>query len=153
MNEYFRIKNQTYQPTDFSGGYEKVSNSEAIVHYMHELQNSGVHATASDTVTYDTCIGAYTISSNMFNTDAPLKAEKVFRGMIHLRNNGNLLVAPDHRSYDHLVSAWHRWVLPVLCYPSNLVIYHYPPFWVILMVILLNFIIQYYPKFLLKILP
>ena len=34
----------------------------------------------------------------------------------------------------------HRWVLPVLHYPSNLVIYHYPPFWVILMVILLIFI-------------
>ena len=41
----------------------------------------------------------------------------------------------------------HRWVLPVLHYPSNLVIYHYPPFWEILMVILLIFIIQNYPKF------
>ena len=26
--------------------------------------------------------------------------------MIHLHNNGNPLIAPDHRSYDHLVSDW-----------------------------------------------
>ena len=50
----------------------------------------------------------------------------------------------------HLV---HGRVLPVLHYPSNLAIYHYPPFRVILMVILLIFIIEYYPKFRLKILP
>ena len=40
----------------------------------------------------------------------------------------------------------HRWVLPVLRYPSNVIIYHYPIFWIILMVILLILIIQNYPN-------
>ena len=40
-----------------------------------------------------------------------------------------------------------RWVLPVLCYPRNMFIYHYPLIGVILMVILLIFIIQNYPNF------
>ena len=43
----------------------------------------------------------------------------------------------------------HRRVLSVIRYPRNAVIYHYPLFWVILMVILLIFIIQNYPNFLL----
>ena len=51
------------------------------------------------------------------------------------------------RSYWHPLTSHHRWVLPVLRYPSNMVIYHYPLFWVILMVILLIFIIQNYPNF------
>ena len=37
--EYFRIKNKTYKPTNLSDGYDKVGNAEAIVNYMHELQN------------------------------------------------------------------------------------------------------------------
>ena len=53
----------------------------------------------------------------------------------------------------------HIWVFSVLRYPSNVVIYHYPLFWVILMVILLIFIIQnylnffpkYYPKFTIRV--
>ena len=39
----------------------------------------------------------------------------------------------------------HRWALPVLHYPTNMVIYHYPPIEVIFMVILHVFIIKYYP--------
>ena len=31
------MKNQTYQPTDFSDGYDKAGNAEEIVQYMHEL--------------------------------------------------------------------------------------------------------------------
>ena len=65
--EYFRMKNQTYQPTDFSDGYVKVGNAEEIVQYMHELKNAGVHAAAPDTVTYNTVIGAYAIVSNKAN--------------------------------------------------------------------------------------
>ena len=49
----------------------------------------------------------------------------------------------------------HRWELSVLCYPRNMVIYHYPPVEVILTVILHIFIIKnyshlfsnYYPKY------
>ena len=41
----------------------------------------------------------------------------------------------------------HRWVLPVLRYPRNMVIYHNPHIGVIFMVILLIFIIQNYPNF------
>ena len=47
--EYSIIQNQKYQPNDFSGGYEKLGNAELTLHYMHELQNAGVHATAPDT--------------------------------------------------------------------------------------------------------
>ena len=54
---------------------------------------------------------------------------------------------PGQGRPTELSGGGHRWVLPVLRYPSNLVIYHYPPFWVILMVILLIFIIQNYPNF------
>ena len=49
--EYFRMQNQTYQPTDFSDGYDKVGNVEAIVQYMHELKNAGVHSASPYTVT------------------------------------------------------------------------------------------------------
>ena len=73
---------------------------------MHELQNAGVHAAAPDTVTYNTVIGAYARFSNKVNKDAPLKAEKVLRDMIHLRNNGNILILTEHSSYNHLVSVW-----------------------------------------------
>ena len=40
----------------------------------------------------------------------------------------------------------HRWVLPVLGYPRNMVIYHYPPIGVIYMVILHVFIIKNDPN-------
>ena len=40
-----------------------------------------------------------------------------------------------------------RRVLPVLRYPRNMVIYHYPPIGVIYMVILHVFIIKNYPNF------
>ena len=113
--EYFRMQYQTYQPTDFYDGYDEVVNAESIVQYMHELQNTGVHAAAPDTVTYNTVIGAYARFTNKVNKDAPLKAEKVLRDMIHLRNNGNLLIAPDHRSYNHLISVWVKTKLPNSC--------------------------------------
>ena len=96
--EYFRMKNQAYQPTDFSDGYDKVGNAEAIVQYMHEFQNSGVHDEAPDTFTYNTYIGAYGRVTSKVNKDTPIKAKKVLRYMIHLCNNRNLLIAPDHRS-------------------------------------------------------
>ena len=51
------MKNQTYQPTYFFGGYEEVGNTEASVQYMHELKNSGDHSAWLDTVTYNTVIG------------------------------------------------------------------------------------------------
>ena len=73
---------------------------------MHELQNTGVHDAAPDTVTYNTVIGAYARVTNKVNKDTPLRAEKVLRDMIHFCNNGKPLVAPDHRSYNHLISAW-----------------------------------------------
>ena len=73
---------------------------------MHELQNTGVHYLAPDTFTDDTLILTYVIFTNKVNKDAPLKAEKVLRDMIHLRNNGNPLIAPKHRSYNELVIAW-----------------------------------------------
>ena len=41
---------------------------------------------------------------------------------------------------------FHRWEIPILRYPKNMVIYHYPPIEVILMVILYDFIIKYYPN-------
>ena len=47
----------------------------------------------------------------------------------------------------------HRRVLPVLRYPRNMVIYHFPLIGVIFMVILLIFIIQNYPNFFSKYYP
>ena len=47
----------------------------------------------------------------------------------------------------------HRWVLPVLRYPKNMFIYHYPLIGVILIVILLIFIIQNYPNLFSKYYP
>ena len=106
VKEYFRMQNQTYQPTDFSDGYDKVGNAGAILQYKHELQNSVFRAEAPDTVTYNTVIGGYSRVSKKFNKYAPLKAEKVLRDMIHLRNNGNTLIALGHRSYNKLISSW-----------------------------------------------
>ena len=100
------MKNQTYQPTEFSDGYDGVGNAEAIVQHMHELQNSGVHAAAPDTVTYNTFIGEFKRVSNKVNKYDPLKAENLLRDMIHLRNIGSPIIAPDQRSYNHLISAW-----------------------------------------------
>ena len=73
---------------------------------MHEFQNAVVHTAAPDTVTYNTFILLYSWVSNKVNKYAPLKAEKVLRGIIHLRNNENPLIAPDHRPYNYLISAW-----------------------------------------------
>ena len=100
------MKNKTYQPTDFSDSYGKVGNSEAIVQYMDELQNSGVHAAAPDIATYNTVIGEYSIVINKVNKYAPIKSEKMLRNIIHFRNNRNPLIAPDHRSYNNLIIAW-----------------------------------------------
>ena len=72
---------------------------------MHELKNAGVHAAAPDTVTYNTLIGEYLRVSKKFDKDAPLKAEKVLRDVIHFHNNVNPLIAPYHRYYNHLISA------------------------------------------------
>ena len=100
------MKNQSYQPTGFSDGYDKVGSAEAIVQYMHELQNEGVHSSARDTVTYNTVIGVYASFSNKVNKYSSLEAEKLLRDMIYFRNNRNPLIAPDHRYYNHLVSDW-----------------------------------------------
>ena len=109
------MKNKTYQPTDFSDSYGKVGNSEAIVQYMDELQNSGVHAAAPDEITYNTVIGEYARVVNKVNKDDTLKAEKVLMDMIILRNTRNPLIAPDHRSYNHLISVWVKTKLPNSC--------------------------------------
>ena len=98
------MKNQTYQTTDLYDDYDKVGNAKAIVQYMNDLQNSGFHAAAPDTVTYNSVIGAYASVANKVNKYALLGAEKVLRYMNHLRNNGNPLIAPDHRSYNNLIS-------------------------------------------------
>ena len=82
---------------------------------MHELKNEGVHAAAPDKFTYNTVIGEYKRVAKKVNKYDPLKAEKVLRDMIHLRNNGNLLIAPDHRSYNHLISVWVKTKLPNSC--------------------------------------
>ena len=100
------MKNKIYQPNDFSDGYDKVGNAEAIVQYMQELQNAGVRAVAPATVTTNTVIWAYVRVANKVNKDAHLKAENVLRDMIHLRNNGNPLIEPDHRSYNQFIIAW-----------------------------------------------
>ena len=55
-------------------------------------------------------------------------------------------------SYTH-THIKHRCVLPVLHYPVNMDIYHYPLIGVIFMVSLLIFIIQNYPNFLSKYYP
>ena len=73
---------------------------------MHELQNSGVHTAAAYTVTYNTFIGAYARVSKIVNKDASLKAERVLGDTIHLRNNINPLIAPEHSSYNQFISAW-----------------------------------------------
>ena len=100
------MKNQTWKPTEFSDSYYKVGNSEAIVQYMHELQNSGVRDTAPDIVTYKTVIREYArVVKNVYK-EAPLKAKKVVRDMIYLRNNINPIIAPYHRSYNPLISDW-----------------------------------------------
>ena len=72
---------------------------------MHEFKNEIVHAAAPDTVTYNKGIGSYTRVTNKVSKDAPLKGEKVLRYIINLRNNGNPLIAPDHMSYNNLISA------------------------------------------------
>ena len=51
------------------------------------------------------------------------------------------------------LSTKHRRALPVLRYPRNMVIYHYPLIGVIFMVILLISIIQNYPNFFSKYYP
>ena len=74
--------------------------------YMQELKNTGVHDAASYTFTYNTVIRAYARVTNKVNKYAPPKAEKVLKDMINLHNNINPLNVPDHRSYNHLISAW-----------------------------------------------
>ena len=73
---------------------------------MHELQNTGIHYTLPNTVTYNASIGAYTRVTKKVNKDAHIKVKKVLGDMINLRNNGNPLIAPKHRSYNELVIAW-----------------------------------------------
>ena len=46
-----------------------------------------------------------------------------------------------------MTDSWgHIWALPVLYYPRNMVIYHYPPIGVIFIVIFHLFIIKNYPN-------
>ena len=60
---------------------------------------------------------------------------------------------------DPVTGSHHRWVLPVLRYPRNMVIYHYPLIGVIFMVILHIFILKnyanlfskYYPKYTIRV--
>ena len=61
------MKNQTYQPTNFSDGYYKVGNEEEIIQYMNGLKNKRVHSAAPDTFTYITVIGAYARVANKVN--------------------------------------------------------------------------------------
>ena len=53
----------------------------------------------------------------------------------------------DFPVHAHLPHVQYIWVLPVLRYPRNMVIYHYPLIGVIYMVILHIFIIKNYPNF------
>ena len=51
------------------------------------------------------------------------------------------------------VDEMHRWAFPVICYPRNMLIYHYLLIGVIFLVILLICIIQNYPNFFSKYYP
>ena len=60
------------------------------------------------------------------------KIKNLLRHLPKKENSEQYFLYPKNLNvFWSLRSCRHRWVLPVLRYPSNVVIYHYPPFWVI----------------------
>jgi len=88
-------------------GLEEVEMIEDLLQYMHKLhEEGGLDYVMPNTVTYNVLISAYARLSGPIHPNAPLKAEKVLRKMIALREELHPEVAPDALSYTKVIVAW-----------------------------------------------
>jgi hypothetical protein len=92
-------------------GLEEIEMVEDILQYMHKLYDAGLDYVVPNTVTYNTLITAWARLSGPLHPDGPLRAEKVLRKMIALKEGGHPEVAPDHLSFTK-VSAL---LVPLVC--------------------------------------
>lgn len=85
-------------------GREEIEMVEDILQYMHKLYDAGLDYVIPNTVSYNTLITAWARLSGPLHPDAPLRAEKVLRKMIALKEGGHPEVAPDHLSFAKVKS-------------------------------------------------
>ena len=85
-------------------GLEEIEMVEDILQYMHKLHDAGLEYVIPNTVSYNTLITAWARLSGPLHPDAPLRAEKVLRKMIALKEEGHPEVAPDHLSFTKVDS-------------------------------------------------
>eukprot|EP00978_Attheya_sp_CCMP212_P033058 scaffold131660_cov51-Attheya_sp.AAC.1 len=91
-------------------GIQQIAEVEGILKYMHDLEEAGRENAAPNTVAYNLWIGAWTRTAHPYNPEAPMRAERVLRRMMVLRDNqklfANNIIAPDETSYNHVIRAW-----------------------------------------------
>lgn len=90
---------------DFSNGHDEIKKAEAILEYMHALQEAGADV-VPNTISYNIILGGYARISNEINSDSPLRAERLLRRMMDFQNEENSCIAPDQRSYSHVIRCW-----------------------------------------------
>ena len=79
------------------------------------------------------------LSMKLIQYDEPsLKDNKKFDLLGNIKISGVDVSVVKGKRVDEM----HRWAFPVICYPRNMLIYHYPIFGVTFMVILYVFIIK-----------
>ena len=84
---------------DQYNGYNEVYNAEAILNYIHDLNDAGHNDVVPDTTAYNCLIKGWANVSNETNKDAPFKAEQIVRRMIEHHLNRDSHVSPDHLSF------------------------------------------------------
>jgi hypothetical protein len=87
-------------------GTNQIDKVEGILKYMHDLEKAGRENAAPNTVAYNLWIGAWARTAHPYNPEAPMRAERVLRRMMVLRDNqklfANNIIAPDETSYNHV---------------------------------------------------
>ena len=72
------------------------------------MQDAGDVNVVPNTASYNTLISAFVRTANVENRDHPLEAERILLKMIDFRNQGNADIAPDQRSFIHVMRSWSK---------------------------------------------
>jgi hypothetical protein len=83
-------------------GLAEIEQVEAILKYLHELQQNGYPGVVPNTVVYNILLSAYARISSYNHPEAPLMAEQVLRRMTAIGKDSS----PDYLSFSKVIVAW-----------------------------------------------
>lgn len=81
-------------------GISELEEAQAVLSYMHDLQDAGIEGVVPHTVPYNILITGWAAIAGYGHDNAPFKAEEILRTMLSHKDNGFPDRSPDRISYE-----------------------------------------------------